>query len=307
MVKPLSQIGSDSTKFPFPTDWKTYINNLLVTTYFDQPNIARQMNDLVIKLNYDGKTEAEIPSLDDIDEAEVGMQPGINDVEESGDLINVKTPQIFITARKTHDHWKQTFAGKNRKDLLMSRMGVKIKNREDLYVFQGKTGLTDGVVADSTDLGEPTAAWGIATAGKLENAFADIRTLVNTLDANGVPNNMPIDIAVTTYLLTIFQSTFLDYEPTTNNLVMILKLLRGGRIISSNNLQASVSSTANTMFASVRAPKSDPGWALLASGFDMDEERVMWGRRVGIRQKVGYKILNGDLVYFMDEISAATA
>ena len=305
-VKRLGEIGKDSTKNPFPTDWKLFINNILVNTFFDQPNIVRQLNDVVIPIAYDGRTEAEIPSLDDIDEAVVGMQPGINDVEEEGDLINVKTPQIFITARKSNDNWKQLFAGRNRKDLIMGRMGVIIKNREDLYVLQGKTGLTSGLVADSTDLGDPTGVWGASTNGRLTNAIADVRGIVNTLDAAGVPNTMPIDLGLTTYAYTLLATSYLDYEPSKSNLTVVQDLLRGGKIVSSNNLSATVTTALNTMFASVRAPASDPGWALLASGLDFDEEKVMWGRRVGIRQKVGYKVLNSALVYYMDEISTAT-
>ena len=303
-VKRLGKLGQDSTKNPFPTDWKTYINTVLVKTYFDQPNIARMMADNILPLQYDGKTEAEVPSLNDIDEAVVGMQPGVNDVEEDGGLINVKTPQIYITAKKTDDEWKQLFAGRNRKGLLMERMGTKIKSREDLYTFRGKTGLTSGIISDATDLGDPTGVWGAATNGKLTNALADVRGVIDTLDAAGVPNTFPVDIALTTYAHTLLESTDLDYKDY-NNLEMVKKLLRGGNVYSSNNIQASVTAASNTMFVSVRAPKSEPGWMLYASGFDYDRQDVLWGYRVGIRQKVAYKIYNASLVYKMDGISTS--
>lgn len=309
MGKPtkLSQVGHDASAAPFPTDWKLYINNRLVKSYFDQPNIARMMTNLVIPIEYDGKYEAEIPQLNDLDDPEVGMEPGIADTELEGDTINVKTPQIYQTMRLSDDKWAQVFAGQNRQNLVMDRMGTKIKNKEDVYIFRGKTGICDGIISDATSLGSPTALWGAATNGKLTNAITDFRTLISTLDTEGVPSSWPIDVALTSYAYTLLDTTMLDYNPDISNKMLIERMLRGGKIIQSDNLQASVSSTSNTMFVSIRAPETEAGWALLASGFDIQREKTMWGARVGIRQKVGYKILNSKLVYKYTSISTAAS
>lgn len=305
-VKRLGQVGRDASVAPFPTDWKKYINNMLVKTYFDQPNVARQMANIIIPLEYDGKYEAEIPSLNDLDEPEVGMEAGIADTEMNGDTINVKTPQIYQTIKLSNDKWAQVFAGQARQPLITGRMGTKIKNKEDRYTFLGKTGISSGIMTDATSLGSPSGNWGVATSGKLTNAQADFRTLLSTLDAYGVPTNYAIDVCLTSFAFTLLDATFLDLSPETSNRMMIEKMLRGGKIIQSDNIQDAPSSSSNSMFVSVRAPASDPGWGLCASGFDYEEEKVMWGRRVGVRQKVGYKVFNAKLVYKMTGITTAS-
>lgn len=309
MPKPmkLSQVGRDASVAPFPSDWKLYINNRIVKTYFDQPNIARMMTSLIIPLQYDGRYEAEIPKLNDLDDPEIGMEPGIADTEIEGDTEIIKTPQIFQTMKLSNDKWAQLFAGQDRKNLAVDRIGTKIKNKEDLYVFRGKTGISSGIISDATSLGSPSGVWGAATNGKLTNAVTDFRTLISTLDANGIPSNWSIDVALTSYAFTLLDTSVLDYNPDITNKMLIERMLRGGRIMQSDNLQASVSSTSNTMFVSVRAPEAEAGWALLASGFDIEREQVLWGHRIGVRQKVGYKILNDKLVYKMTSISTAAS
>ena len=303
----LSKIGKDAMSAPFPTDWKKYINDVLIKSYFDQPNVARKLATKVIPLEFDGRYEAEIPLENDLDDAEIGMEPGIADTELEGDLVTIPTPQIFQTMSLSEDKWAQMFAGKDRASLVMGRMPVKIKNKEDIYVFRGKTGISTGLIAQSTDLGNPAGAWGIQTNGKCTHFHTDIAKILALLDANGIPSEWPVDVVLTSYAYTVINATMYDYNPEISNRMVAEKRLRGGRIMQSDNIQASVLTTANTMFASVRAPYESAGWALLASGFDIKRQDTLWGHRIGIRQKVGAKVTNANLCYYMDGISNATS
>lgn len=303
--KRLSQIGLDVSGTPFPTDWKTYINNMLVKSFHDQPNIARQLATLVIPIQYDGRTEAEVPIQNDLDDAEIGMEPGIADTGLEGDTVNVKTPQIFQTMNLSDDKWAQLFAGQDRKNLALSRMAVKIKNKEDKYVFQGKTGISSGIIAEGTALGSSAGSWGTATNGKLGYAWTDFGKIIASLDANGIPAQYPIDVIVTSYAYAKLDTTFFDYQPTLSNRVALEQMLRGGKIYQSDNIQASVGSTSNTMLAMVRAPEEESFWALLASGLDIRRKDELWGHRIGIRQKVGVKVLDAVGVMYISSITTA--
>jgi hypothetical protein len=309
MGKPtkLSLVGRDAAITPFPQDWKLYINNRIVKSYHDQPNVASMMANLVIPIEYDGKYEAEIPQQNDLDDAEIGMEPGIADTELEGDTINVKTPQIFQTMKLSSDKWAQLFAGQNKPNLVLARMAQKIKNREDKYIFQGKTGICSGIITDATTLGSSAGHWGIASNGKLTHFQTDIQTIISLLDAAGIPNNYPIDIGLTSYAFSLIDTATLDYNPDITNKMLAERKLRGGKFYATNNIQASVSSSSNTMFVSVRAPEEEAGWAILRSGLDIQREQLLWGYRVGVRQKVGYKILDANMVYKMTSISCATS
>lgn len=303
--KRLSQIGLDVSGTPFPTDWKTYINNMLVKSFHDQPNLARQLATLVIPIQYDGRTEAEVPIQNDLDDAEIGMEPGIADTGLEGDTVNVKTPQIYQTMNLSDDKWAQLFAGQDRKNLALSRMAVKIKNKEDKYVFQGKTGISSGIIAEGTTLGASAGSWGTATNGKLGYAWTDFGKIIASLDANGIPAQYPIDVIVTSYAYAKLDTTFFDYQPTLSNRVALEQMLRGGKIYQSDNIQASVGSTSNTMLAMVRAPEEESFWALLASGLDIRRKDELWGHRIGIRQKVGVKVLDAVGVMYISSITTA--
>lgn len=301
----LKQIGQDAALNPFPSDWKTYINNRIIKSYFDQPNIARMLNPYLDTLAFDGKSESEVALENDIDDAEVGMEAGIADTDIEGDVVNMKTPQIYITARMSDDKWAMLFAGQNRSQRLINRMSNKIKIKEDLYVFRGKTGIHTGLITQSTDLGNPTGNWSTATNGILTNFQADIKKIPAQLDAYGVPSEWPIDVALTSYAYSMISNSFTDYNPEISNRMIAEKMLRGGKFVQSDNLQASVTTAANTMLVSVRAPTGSEGWTLQASGFDIKQEPTLWGHRIGIRQKVAAKVLNAKLMYFMDAITVA--
>jgi len=69
--------------------------------------------------------------------------------------------------------------------------------------------------------------------------------------------------------------------------------LRGGRILVSNNIQASVTDDANTMVAAIRLRGGDAKWGLASSGIQQEVHRSgLYTWRYGVREKFALESLD---------------
>jgi len=305
-LKFLSEIGKDATMAPYVTDFRKFSNRITVL-FHDQPMVGRMLAPRIKGLDFDGMTEDETPTQDDIERPEYSMQPEDSNVGLKGSSVIVKTPQIFQTAELLNDTWKLTFAGNARMPRLVSRMIQKLKVEEDLITFQGR-GPVKGLISDlTTDLGPPAGNWKTDADGDgiLEVAFGDIHKSFDAFDAKGI-GHLPIDIIMTPALGRVFRTTVIPYDPATKNWDILMGQLNGGNIHITGNLQDAFSTSSNTFVAIARTGEADAAWEMLSSGLENKvKEKGLWKTEMGIREKFAIKILDGDFVQWMDGITVA--
>jgi len=309
-MKKFNQLAVDSTQDgPFIMDWKKFYNGPLMRNYIRQPLVARKLNALgsgtLVPVDFDGKRIMEIPTLSDVDDPEYEFEPGVSDTGLEGELITAYMPQIYKTLKLGKDQMKMMFAGQARLPLAISQILEKIATFEDQKAFQGKAKVkVNGLIgSDSYDLGSPTGSWAnkTATTNVLDNAVDDVNKALAYFDANGLQDK-PVDMVISSYLKTKMDQTRLLFAGG-NNTQYIQASLRGGVILSSNNIQASVSSTSNSALFIVRDPNA---WQLMSTGIDQEQEKVgLWSWRYGLREKFSVKVLNNKYVAYMDGITTA--
>lgn len=310
-LKSLLEIARDATPTPQLTDWRDF-ENRVVQVFHDQPNVLRRIATLILPTSFDGKTVKEIPTLDDMDRPGYGMEPRAQHIALVGDVVTARMPQIYQSVELTYDKWAQAFAGNARMPLVIAQLTRLIKREEDLIGFRGDTGentlgLIDEAASD-TDLGAPTAAWGIdaGSNGVLANAHTDIDKGLDAFVANGL-GDLPVDIVLTGYLFTLLKNTMLPNRQGTN-LLSIQAKLNGGQVFQTNNLQASVTTTQNSMLMIARGSGEEAGWALISSGLQIEEYNAPpWKKGVAIREKFRVKVIDSDYIRWMDGISNATS
>ena len=310
--KKRSLLGQDSYKDSmFLFDWKQFKNDILLPTYIDNPLVARQLLGLgsgsLVPVEWNGKITIDIPTMDDVDDPHYEFESGVADDNMTGGVITAYLPTMYKTYKTSYEAMAETFAGRAKLPIIIQNYLRAFANFEDRVVFRGdsdkkQTGL---VGSRSKDLGNPTGAWGIigATTKLPDNMIADVNKAISYFTVEG-QMNQPIDMVVTSYV-----DVLLDTIRTPqSNLTMrqyILAMLRGGSILSSNNLQASVTTTANTALFVVRDPNA---WYLFASGLDQRQDNVdLWNFRYGLRQKTAVLPRNDKFVAYMDGISNATS
>jgi len=310
MLKNLTQLGKDAgaALSPLISDFRKW-SPILIKLFHDQPLIGRKLAPTIEALDFDGMTEHETPNLEDMTEPDYGMEPQESNTGIQGGSVIVKTPQIFKTVVLLDDVWKRLFAGQARMPIIVGRMLEKVKNFEDQVIFRGSTkNALKGLVSTlTTDLGNPTGPWGQDTDanGILENMHADIEKGLDYLNSQGL-GHLPVDVALTSYLFNRAKNTIVPYDPKTNNLMIIESKLNGGSVMSSNNIQASVSTSANTMVMIARTGPQDAAWQLLSSGFDriFQPATKPWSSILGVREKFSVKVLDGKFILWMDGIKS---
>jgi hypothetical protein len=302
--------GLDAVPIPLRTDF-TIFGNRLTRTFHDQPNVIRQLAPYVTPLDFDGDTELKNTTWDDIDDAAVAMLAGESDTELLGTPTKTILPQLYKSALDHVDNWKRSFANRSRLPVILQRIREKIKNKEDTFVFQGESSLgINGIVNASVshDLGNPTAIWDVDTGnnGILDNAQADIAKIPNYFGSIELVTQ-PIDLVLTTFCYNLLANTVLPNRAG-NNLMLAREKLRGGRILQTNNVQASVTKDSNTMVAFIDLGGEDAKWGLASSGIQQSvfqEKTYMW--RYSVREKFNWEDLDASQgIVFMDGIDTET-
>lgn len=300
-------VGRDGIDAPLLADFR-HFGNRLVQTFHDQPLLIRRLAPYVTPIAFDGKNETETPTWDDIEDAEYGMVPGESNVELGGTSVITKLPQIYKSAERLIDHWKLMFANRDRLPIILGRLRQKVKIKEDVIGFRGDTpNAVKGIVSTAThDLGGPSGNWKIdANAdGILENAQADIEAALDWFASQGLAQ-YPVDIAMSFPIYNKLKNFLSPYREG-NNLAMAIGKLNGGMILPSNNIQANVTSSANTMIAMVRVPVDEAGWGLLSSEIEQEVFRTgyyTWG--YSVREKFSIEVIDGNMIAWMDGISVA--
>jgi len=304
-------IGADAANtVPLLTDFRIF-GDKLVKTFHDQPLVARQIAPYVTPIDFDGRPQIENSTWDDLDDAEIAMMAGESDTELLGETVITKLPQIYKSAFDTVDNWKRSFANKERLPIILTRLREKIKIKEDIFVFRGESSLgINGIVnaAVGYDLGNPAGVWDVDTGnnGILNNAQEDISKIPDYFSSIGLVSQ-PIDVILTTFAFNILANTPLPNRAG-NNLMLALEKLRGGRIIVSNNIQASVTKDANTMVGAIRLSGADAKWGLLSSGIQQEVYRTgLYTWRYGVREKFASEFLDpSQALVWMDAIDTDT-
>lgn len=312
----LSALGRDaSSSIVFREDWQQIVRNIIVRTFRDQPKVLRRLaalggNTLASALN--GRGLFRIGSMSDIERPEYAMAPFETHTALSLTEIEGKLPQIFQTASQTLDDWARTAAGMDRWSLLNGEIVRKIQIEEDIIGFQGNTKEnTDGLLsASASDLGDPTAAWGIDTNnnGRLDNMRTDVQGAIDAFTANGL-GDRPIDVVMTSYIYTRIRTTEL-LNRAGDNLTWLQNVINGGEIFVTNNIQApgtAVSATANSILFVARDPGNMQNWTIISSDMETRMKEGLWDVTYGLREKFAIKVLNADYVRWMDGISNATS
>lgn len=313
MVKSIIQFGKDSTVVPFESDWKQLYKEVM-ESYILQPLVARKLTlggaGTYVPLTFDGRRVWEATLLNDVDAPAYNFTPGTKDTNIDGSLVTANLPQIYETCLLSKDDLNMLFAGQARLPIIMRQVLAKIAEKEDQIFFQGDTatGVKGLVSADAHDLGNPTAAWGVDSGsnGILTNMKADFKKALDYFTSKGL-GDKPVDVVCTSYIWGLLETTIKVYGEGTA-LEYFTKMLRGGKIYVSDNVQApgtAVSTTANTAVFIVRDSRA---YALLSSEIEQEQQQAsLWSWRYGAREKFSIKVLNNKFVAWMDGISNATS
>lgn len=313
MVKSIIQFGKDSTVTPFESDWKQLYKEVM-EAYILQPLVARKLTlagaGIYVPLTFDGRRTWEATLLNDLDSPGYDFTPGVKDTNIDGSLVTANLPQIYETCLLSKDDLNMLFAGQARLPIIMQQMLAKMAEKEDQIFFQGDAKkLVYGLVsADAYDLGNPAGAWGVDSGsnGILTHMKTDMKKALDYFTSMGL-GDKSVDMVVTSYIWGLLDTTIKVYgEGTARD--YFTKMLRGGVIYVSNNVQApgtAVSTTANTAVWIVRDKRS---YALLSSEIEQEQEQAsLWTIRYGAREKFSVKVLNIKFVAWMDGISNATS
>jgi hypothetical protein len=314
----ISTLGRDATSnVVFREDWQQIVRDVIVRSFRDQPKALRRLAALggnTLASPLDGTKLMRIGKLNDIERPGYGMVPRETHTNVSLGEISQKLPQIYQTASMTEDDWQQTAAGMDRWRLLNGEIVRKIQLEEDIIGFQGSTKEnTDGLLsASASDLGNPTAAWGIDTNnnGILQNFRADVNKAVDAFTANGL-GDLSIDCIMTSYIFTLIKSTIF-INRAGDNLTWLQNQLNGGEIMVTNNIQApgtAVTATANSILFVARDPGTMQNWAIISSDLQQKtaQDKELWNITYGLREKFTIKVFNANYVRWMDGISNATS
>lgn len=304
-------IGADAANTtPLITDFRIF-GNRLVRTFHDQPLTIRQLAPYVTPIDFDGKTQIENSKMPDIDDAEIAMLAGESDTEVIGETVVTKLPQIYKSASDHVDNWKRSFANRTRLPIILTRLREKVKIKEDIMAYRGEASLgIAGIVSATvgTDLGAPTGVWDVDTGnnGILDNAQADFAKIPNYFSGIGL-TEQPIDVVLSTYAFNLIMNTDLANR-SGDNMILARKKLRGGRILVSNNIQASVTKDANTMVGVIRLSGDMAKWGILSSGIQQEVFRASTFRwRYTVREKFNMEYVDPSQAFvWMDAIDTET-
>ncbi|MHA1382347.1 MAG: hypothetical protein ACTSR3_01175 [Candidatus Helarchaeota archaeon] len=307
----LEKLGFDAEPAPSILDWKAYYMDILVPLYHHQPLVARKVAP-VRGITFDGKRVAEIGVDYDIDDPAVAMEPLEKDTAISGDVESIKLPQMALTCLLPDDLKATPFMLRDRLNRWTTKAIQKIAQWEDIIAFRGVSSLgIQGLVgSNSKDLGNPTGPWGADTGsnGVLDNAKADLTKHIDYYTNLGM-GDRPLMIVLTTYLYNLLRSTEIVYTSKTNLDLWYSMLPEGSKIYYTNNLQANVSASSNTMLSMVQLAGEEEGaYMLFASGIEQKvKQEGLWSWRYGLREKFSVNVVDDDYVCYMDGISNATS
>jgi hypothetical protein len=304
-------IGADAASpHPIITDFRIF-GNRLVKTFHDQPLIIRQLAPYITPVDFDGRPSLANTTWDDLDDAEIAMMSGESDTELLGEEVITKLPQIYKSANDNIDNWRRSFANRERLPIILTRLREKIKIKEDIFAFRGESTLGINGIVSATggyDLGPPTGVWDVDTGnnGILNNAQDDFTRIVNYFSNLGLVTQ-PIDVVLTVPAYNLLLNTIFAYKEG-NNLMEAERKLRGGSILVSNNIQASVTDDANTMVGIVRLSGADAKWGLASSGIQQEVYRTgLYTWRYGVREKFNLESLDPLQAFaWMDAIDTTT-
>lgn len=306
-MKPISRIGHDDVNSPLDIDFKKF-SPRIVQLFNHQPRPGRMLAPRVEPLEFDGTVEVETVTMNRIGRPGYAMEPENMNRNVTGQSVTVKTPQIFYSINMSNDRWRRTFAGKERIPIILNQMLEEIKNEEDLITWRGdaNTG-TNGLIsaANGTDMGAPAGFFGADAGGDgiLENLQAAIDEGINAYLAAGLPQG-PIDVVWTSPIQVLATAAVIPYQPGVTNYDIVKKKLNGGNIYVTNNLQANVSATANTLAMIMRTGEGDAAWEILSSGLQQKTKEVsLWNTELGLREKFTVKTFRTEFIQWMDGIN----
>lgn len=311
-MKDLTQMGADATGTPTILDWKSFYMQKIIPTYHHQPVISTKLIKPT-RIYFDGKTIAEIPTFNDIEDPAIGMSPKHKDTEVEGQVVTVPLPQISLTTLLSDDELALPFAQRTRLNRWTVQAVKKFAEFEDKLAFQGHaaTGLVGLIGADSHDLGAPTGVWDVDTGsnGILNNAWDDMITAKNYFTHAGL-GKRSLHFVMTSYMYTLLASTIVLYTNQTNLELWYRALPDGSTIDYTNNICTAPSGTGatNKMCVLVKLIDQDEGgYQLFTSGIDQKIHKTdVWEQRYGLREKFAIKVVDDAFVAWMDEIDVAT-
>lgn len=305
-IRDIVSRGADASVAPQKGDFTQY-SQVLIEAFFTEAPLIRRLAQFIEPVEFDGKYLHESVKLNDMGDAAVAMQAGIDDDGITGSLASVKIPTIYKTATLHDDDWAQMFASRNRRPLIESGILRKIGEQENIIGFRGNSTLgLDGLVGSgTTDYGSPSDHWDHddGSNGKLNHAIADIAGMKDAIDAVILSEETPLDLVLSRHPYNLLENITLTQSPQVNNLQLARSLLRGGNIYCSNWLGASESTTAGFALMIPRLPRNKANWQLLSSGFDVrDFKSGMWYTQIGARERFSIKILDATSIQWIDAI-----
>lgn len=303
----MNSIVNMDSKVVHREDFERFLRDF-IKWYWDQPLVARKLagaeRTMRVSVTDPRRTYA-ITLLDKVDEPDYAKDPLEITTDLSGRIVRFNVYQLSKVVEFGEDEYHQLFAGKDRVPLVISQLQERFAVAEDRIAFLGdeNTGVVGLVGSDSTDLGAPSGPWGAATDKVLQNVINDVKKAINHFNEQGFPL-FPIDMVVTQPIYTLLSTSFLAPYGTGTNLDLVRQMLRGGIIYYTNNIQSeTVSATKNTALFVLRAPEA---FRLVASEIQVMKPQKygnIWQYKLGMRETFGVKVLNGDMICYIDEIS----
>jgi hypothetical protein len=298
-------VGGDGSNVPLLKNFRE-TGKELKKTFWDQPNIGRMLAPWVKPTQFDGKTEHETVTYEDVDDVEFSMVPGESHTDLEGDTVITKMPQIYKTCRDLVDNWRREFGpeGTQRVPTLMGRLKEKVKNKEDFIIFNGD--IKEQV------LGLKAAGHQIDSAG----------SWLDDTDADGIKENMKEDFRnIRTYFSNLglgkykidFAITFPAYDfmddidlPARSDSMMDLIKAKEyvGEILPSNNVSPTAPVTGDNVLIGIPRIETDAaGWGLISSGIEDEAFRdTIWTWIYAVREKFNVEIVIPELIAVIDDI-----
>ena len=295
----------DPTNVPLLQNFRSY-GQELKQTFFDQPNVGRMAAPYVKPAAFDGITEHETTTYDDVDDVEYGMVPGESNTDLQGDTVKTKMPQIYKTARDLVDNWRRAFGPSNqgRQPILMGRLRQKVLNKEDYIIFNGDLKESiEGMVA---------AGHGITTAGSWATADSQgIRTNMKK-DFYNIRNyfsNVGLGKYKIDYFITYPAYDLMDDVDLGARASSMMDLITGksyfGELMPSNNVRPEAPVDGkNVLIGIPRVEVSEAFWGLISSGIEDEALRdSLWTWIYGIREKFSVEFVLPQYIAVVEDIT----
>lgn len=310
-------IGRDASQAPALVDWRKHYYDIIVPKYRRQPSISLQILGKAFPIADDGTSELELYLANDVSDPIYDHERKHSDDNLTGDDAKVPTPFITKTIKLSTNAERKTFVKQNRLARWTRTAISKIKEKEDKIAFQGNStmGVNGFIGSDSKDLGAPAGKWDVDTGnnGILDKALADLITAKSYFTNKGFYKR-PLHIALTSYAYDLLESTPLVQRPMNNLQLWYETLPKGSQIYASNNIQATVTDSSNSMCAFVQleveettGEPEEGAYGVYSSGIIQGVHQTdIWEKRYGIAEKYTVKVMDDDYVAFMDAIDTTT-